>query len=161
MTTISQLSEHDVITGSDFDAGEISGMRSAAWILLVTFALNVLVWALQRGGFPPVASLVDLFLGVQLLRLKHNWRAWALVRAGLGAAFALFIVLSGLFASSAVGLGTSILGAGQLAYCGSLFLLLFGSPSMSRVYAGRALFGLAFVLTLVGAAVLALQRVPA
>jgi hypothetical protein len=141
------LLDSDVVGVSDFDAGEVAGMRSAAWILLATAGLNALAWALQRSGFPPVALLVDVFLGVQLLHLKHNWRAWALVRAGFGAAIGLLLTLGALTAGPIV-----LVGLGQLAYCGSLFLLLFGHPSSKRVLAGRLVFGLSAVLTIAGAA---------
>jgi hypothetical protein len=149
------LLDSDVVGVSDFDAGEVAGMRSAAWILLATAGINFLAWALRRNGFPPFTSLVDVFLGVQLLHLRHSWRAWALVRAGVGAALAVLVALGG-FVVSTGGLGTSILGLGTLAYCGSLFLLLFGRPSTTRVLAGRLVFGLSVVLTVAAAVVFAL-----
>lgn len=43
----------------------------------------------------------------------------------------------------------ALVGAGQVAYCGSLFVLLFKTPSLKRVAAGRVLFGVSIVLTVV------------
>ena len=80
------LLDNDVAGVGEFDSGEIAGMRSAAWILLATAGINLLAWIVRRNGIPPLGILVDVFLGVQLLELRHGWRAWALVRAGVGAA---------------------------------------------------------------------------
>lgn len=66
-----------------FEPGEIAGMRSAAWILIATALLGLVGW-LMTPGMPPLTSAIDLFLGIQLLRLGHNWRAWAVVRAWIG-----------------------------------------------------------------------------
>lgn len=140
------LLDADVAGVGEFDAGEIAGMRSAAWILLATVGINLLVWVVRRNGFPPVAILVDVFLGVQLLELKHNWRAWVLVRAGIGAAIGLLLIV-GFWFSSTGPVVILMSGLSQLAYCGSLFLLLFGHPSLKRVRAGRLVFGLSVCLT--------------
>ena len=152
------LSNADVGSVVEFDSGEIAGMRSAAWILLATAAINVLVWLLQRNGLPPFTSLIDAFLGVQLLHLKHSWRAWALVRAGFGGALVLVVIAIALMASSPL-VAVLAIGVGQFAYCASLFLLLLGRPSIGRVVAGRVVFGVAVVLYLVGAVLVAVERV--
>jgi hypothetical protein len=154
------LLDSDVVGVSDFDASEVAGMRSAAWILLATAGLSFLSWGVQRNGFPPFTSLVDVFLGVQLLHLRHSWRAWALVRAGIGAALGLVLTLGGVFVSTGP-VATSAFGMGQVAYCGSLFLLLFGRPSATRVLACRLVFGLSVVLTVAAGVVFALARLRA
>ena len=133
-------------------------MRSAAWILLATAGINLLAWVVRRNGIPPLGILVDVFLGVQLLELRHGWRVWALVRAGVGAALGLVLTLGGFFASTGP-VVTSTIGVGQLAYCSSLFLLLFGRPSSKRVLAGRLVFALSVVLTVAGF-VFTLVRLP-
>ena len=69
-----------VLDPDAFDPGEISGMRSAAWILLATAALGLLAWTALPG--PPIVSIVDLFLGVQLLRLRHSWRPFGMNAGG-------------------------------------------------------------------------------
>jgi len=152
------LLDDDVAGVSEFDAGEIAGMRSAAWILLATAGINLLAWLVRRNGIPPLGILVDVFLGVQLLKLRHGWRAWALVRAGVGAAIGLVLTVGGFFASTGP-VVTSTIGVGQLAYCSSLFLLLFGHPSSERVRAGRLVFALSVVLTVAGF-VFTLVRLP-
>ena len=137
----------------DFEPGEIAGMRSAGWILLVSAALTLLD-AIVIAPSPAVLSFfIDVFLGVQLLRLRHSWRAWALLRAGVGLLFGVLVLLGGLVAPSA---GASLLGLGQLCYCGSLWLLLFGTPTSKRILAGRVAFGASVVL--IGAAIVLLMQ---
>ena len=147
----------DVVDVEPFDEGEIAGMRTAGWILLATVAINLLTFVMRRTSIPPLATLVDLFLGVQLLRLKHSWRAWALVRAGIGGALSL-VVIAAAALQSPPAVAASAIVIGQLAYCGSLFLLLSGRPSMRRVVAGRVVFGVAIVLWLTGGVLAAARR---
>ncbi len=144
------------LSAEEFDPGEIAGMRSAGVILLATAALGLLVW-MVRPTVAPVAVIVDGFLGVQLLRLRHSWRAWALVRAWIGLGLGTVIALVGAFGS---GLGAAVLGLSQVAYAGSLLLLIFGVPTMKRVRAGHLLFALSILLTIAGVALSLALRSP-
>jgi heme/copper-type cytochrome/quinol oxidase subunit 4 len=152
---ISRMPGGDTSSAADFEPGELAGMRSAAWILLLSAGLALLGWIARPASSPPLSSLIDLFLGIQLLRLKHSWRSWVLLRAGLGGLLSLWVIVMAVGAPvGAVGL--IMLAFGQLAYCGSLFLLLLGTPPAQRVTMGRIVFGLAIVLTISGV-VLSLQ----
>lgn len=131
------------LAADEFDPGEVAGMRSAALILLVTAGVTVALWAVTRQGLP-IAAAIDVFLGVQLLRLRHSWRAWAMLRAGVGLVVGGFALLAALFGGLSPALALVVFG--NIAYCGSLLLLLFGSPTRPRVLAGRATFGIAVVL---------------
>jgi hypothetical protein len=126
-----------------FDAGEVTGMRTAGIILLSMATANVAAWLIANVGVP-LEILIDVFLGVQLFRLRHSWRSWALVRAWIGIVLgcvivaAQFVIETG---TSAIGLA----GLGQLAFSSSLLLLLHGRPSASRVLLGRVVFACSLV----------------
>jgi hypothetical protein len=127
---------------------EISGMRTAGWILLVTAAINLLA-SLFTGIVTTLAgAVVDVLLGVQLLRLQHSWRAWVVVRAGIGAVLGVFICVSGLM--QAGNTLTVIFGSGQIVYCASLVLLVFGTPTARRVQLGRVVFAVSVILLFAG-----------
>jgi hypothetical protein len=132
------------LDADDFEPGVVKGLRTAGLVLLVFAGLEVAVWAF--GARPSFTVIVDVFLGVQLLRLRHSWKLWALVRSWVGLALAGLAML----ASFADGLSTTIgLGAGaQVAYSGSVILLLTGVPSPRALLIGRICFVLAVVLYL-------------
>ena len=148
-----------VLDAEAFEPGEIGGMRSAAWILIATGVLAFLVWAAAPSG-PPVAGLVDLFLGVQLLRLRHTWRAWAMLRAWIGLAIAVITCASAFAGSGAAAATVALSGLGQATYVGSLLLLLFGVPTMKRVHAGRIAFGISVVFTIAAAVFMTIAGFP-
>lgn len=140
------------------DAGEIAGMRTAGWILLVTAAINLLASLFTAVATTLLGAVVDVVLGVQLLRLRHSWRAWVLVRAGIGAVLGFFICVIGLTEPGRT--PTVILGLGQIVYCASLFLLVYGTPTPRRVGLGRIVFAVSVVLLFAGG-FLAAQQVAA
>ena len=144
-----------------FEPGEIAGMRSAAWILVATAALGALAWVATRTS-PPFTSAIDLFLGIQLLRLRHNWRAWAMLRAWIGLAIAAAICISSIAGSAGAATAAAgvVLGLGQGTYAGSLLLLLFGVPSMQRVTLGRIVFAVSILLTIVGIVLMMFAAAP-
>ena len=133
-----------------FDPGEVAGMRSAGVILLLGAAVTILAWASRPVGVP-VSILIDVFLGVQLLRLKHSWRAWAMLRAALGGLLAI-VGVGGLILGAAPA-SAVLAGTGSIAYCAAILLLLVGAPTSVRVRVGQAVFALAVVL-MVGAILL-------
>ena len=124
---------------ADFEPGVVKGLRTAGLMLLVFAGLQIAVWVL--GAAPSIAVIIDVFLGVQLLRLRHSWKLWALVRAWAGLAFAvLSLVAVELSVPTGLGVGA------QVAYSGSLILLLTGVPSERAVLRGRVGFVLATIL---------------
>ncbi len=158
------MGEHaSILTGESalpepgFDPGEVAGMRSAGIILLLGAALTILAWAFRPAGLP-VTVLIDIFLGIQLLRLKHSWRAWAMLRSALGGLFAL------------VGVGGSILGGApavvvmagtsSIAYCVAVLLLLAGTPTTTRVRVGQGTFALAVILMVAAMVLIATGNPP-
>jgi uncharacterized membrane protein YdcZ (DUF606 family) len=133
----------DSLGASGFTEAELAGMRSAGIILLVTGSITAAMWFFTDAGFG-VSSMIDWFLGLQLLRLHHSWRAWVLVRAAVGVAVGVLNV------AASADVGTSPTGVlvciGQLAYCAALFFLLYGTPSARRVLAGQCLCGVCLLL---------------
>ena len=143
-----------------FEPGEVGGMRSAAWILIATGVLGVLMWAAAPSG-PPVVGLVELFLGVQLLRLRHTWRAWAMLRAWIGLAIAAVVCASAFAGSGAAAAAVALSGLGQATYAGiASTMLLFGVPTMKRVNAGRIVFCLSIVFTIAAAVSMTVAELP-
>jgi hypothetical protein len=136
------------IAADDFDPGEVAGMRAAGWILLATAVLAAAGWLLG-GTRAPLTAIVDVVLGVQLLRLRHSWRAWAMLRAIVAIVIALVVVASSLATQSAT-TGMAVMFAAQLADAGSLLLVLYGRPTVKRVRAGWAAFAVSLVLSVAG-----------
>ncbi len=134
-----------------FDPAEIAGMRAAGWILAGTAAVSLLGWLVAPSALV-LLSLADLFLGVQLLRLRHTWRGWAMLRAWGGVAIGLALSISAIVNAAVGGL---VLGVGQGAYSASLLLLLFGVPSMRRVTFGKITFAVSIILIIVGGVLMA------
>jgi hypothetical protein len=124
-----------------FEPSVVKGLRAAGLALLVFAGIQVALWLF--GGLLSLSILVDAFLGVQLFRLRHSWKLWALVRAWGG----ILLAVVG-FATSRVDLVVLVglqVGA-QLAYCVALILFLTGTPSSGRLLTGRASVILALVL---------------
>jgi len=123
-------------------------MRTAGWILLVTAAINLLASLFTGIVTTLVGAVVDVLLGVQLLRLRDRWRVWVAVRAGIGAALGVFICVGGVMQPGNT--PTVIFGLGQIVYCGSLFLLVLGTPTPWRVGLGRIVFAVSVILLFAG-----------
>lgn len=132
----------------DFDPGEVSGMRSAGIVLLIS-AIASLVALLFVQGVSLLSAGIDVVLGVQLYRLRHSWCAWAMLRAWIGLGIGLLILIGSVVAETGA-LALVLVGVEQLAYCVSILLLLFRAPSTRRVLAGRVTFAVAFVLLVLG-----------
>jgi hypothetical protein len=156
--TLTRMPGSDSVFSEDaYDPAEIAGMRSAAWILLATAGLTITALLFGSKSLP-ISALVDGFLGVQLLRLRHSWRSWAMFRAWIGIVLGLFIAVGGL--AGPAPLAGLALGVGQVTYSASLLLLLFGIPTMKRVILGRIVFGVSLVFMIAGI-VIAAVTVPA
>jgi hypothetical protein len=94
-----------------------------------------LIWALVRLG-------LDVYLIINLLRLKDTARRAALWWAGLG------LVLGSL---SALAAGSWVDLMMQISFSGALLLLLLGRPSKVRAGLAAGLFGLCYFGSLCGA----------
>ena len=119
-------------------------MSSAAIILLLMALLAIGGWVVSDIPLS-AGTVIDIALGILLLKRHHSWRIWVLVRAGLGLVIGAVILLASAMADP-VSPKAVMIGLGQCAYCGALFLLLYGTPVAWRVLAGRCLSALAFAL---------------
>ena len=113
-----------------------------------------------------VPVVVDIFLGTQLLRLRHSWRAWAMVRAALGVVIGAFGIVIGFLALGVGGipgrpapLPRLMVVAGVTAYCASLLLLLYSRPTLRRVRLGQLVFAASVLLVVAGGVVTALREI--
>ena len=131
----------------EFDPAEIVGMRTTAWILFANACLNLVLFLAGAGG-SPLQVPVDVFLGVQLLRLRHSWRAWVLLRAFLGLLIGVFALIGGL--STRTPFAGAMVGAGAIGFPASLLALLYGRPTMQRVRIGQVTFAVSLLLILAG-----------
>ncbi len=134
----------DALGATGFTEAELAGMRSAGIILLVAGSITAATWFFTDAGFG-ASSLIDCFLGLQLLRLHHGWRTWVLVRAAVGVLVGVLVVLASAVAGTSAASGVMV-GIGQLAYGAALFFLLYGTPSARRVLAGQCLCGVCVLL---------------
>src|SRR5215208_4459620 len=155
--TLSRMPGSDSALGADdFDPGEVAGMRTAGWILVASAAIELLTWLMNRNAFGIIGVAADVVLGIQLLRLRHSWRAWTMLRAALGVGVGALIVVGGLIGSNPTAIVA--VGIGQIAYCGSLFLLLYSRPTPRRVLLGRIVFAVSMVLLFTGGVLVAMRR---
>ena len=143
------------LTEADFDPGEVSGMRSAGIVFLVSAVTGVAWWLLAGTGLP-LGIIGQLFLGVQMLRLRHNWRSWAMLGAGLGV-----LLGAGISVNLVVSQNRTLAGASAafsvIAINTSVLLFLVGNPSKGRVLGGRILFGIAVLLSIIS---IVMRRAP-
>lgn len=111
-----------------------TAFKIAAGILLVSSLLSL---AGLFFGSPPnvIALVIDIWLAISLWRLNVSVRNFALFRAYAGAI--LWPIL--LFTRNDFAVA-SILTVVQLAYCGSLILLLQGQPKNWRIYLAIGIF---------------------
>ena len=121
-----------------FDPAEIAGMRTAAVILGGMAALQVAAWVRGQPG-AIVGAAVDAFLAVQLFRLRHSWRAWTMVRAAIGLLLGALTIVAQIASTRGTMWGL-MLGLAQCLYGASLFVLLYGTPTVGRVRTGRVVF---------------------
>lgn len=130
--------------------------RIGAAMLFTDIVLGVLIlWAVRSVGYAVtvqtsfiVTAIINTIIGINLWRGKEGWPRytvwWAIFTAfGFGGL--------ALIDNRLVDLVT------QLAFSGALILLLKGKPSQERVIASVAIFGLGYVLIVIGQVVVALR----
>jgi hypothetical protein len=120
-------------SAADFDPAVLQGLKAAGVVHLVFAVLQLAVWAV--GATPSFTVIVDVILGVQLLRLRHSWKLWALIRAWVTMVLATFSLLA--FVASGFSVLLGVAAAVQLTYAGSVILLLTGVPSSRALLVGR------------------------
>ena len=113
-------------------------LRVGAGFLFINtglMALLAVLIVLAGGSVSPsnlIAAVVDVIIGINLWRGRGNqWQGWAIARAALGLlVFGLTSLLQGAFLQF----------LGQVAFCGSLILVLTGESKRNRTWASIALY---------------------
>ena len=85
--------------------------------------------------------MIDVLIGVSLLRGNLKYRPWAIVRCVLGGLF---------YGGVSVAKGEAIEAVFTLAFTGSLLTLLIGTPGKARLIAGVIAAGVLTALTYIG-----------
>jgi len=130
--------------------------RIGATMLFTDVVLGVLIlWAVGSAGYAVTAPqsfifavIINVIIGINLWRGKEGWQRYTVWWAVFAA-----VVFGGLALADnrPVDLVT------QLAFSGSLILLLKDTPSRERVIASIAIFGLGYVAVTIGQVVIALS----
>ena|SRR5579871_2863694 len=135
----------------EFDPTVLQGLRAAAIVLLCSAAVEALQFL--SGQVFSLSFLIDIFLGVQLLRVRYTWKIWALARAWGGVA--LVVLMARALPPAAL---VAIV-AWQAIYSASIILFLTGTPTRTRLVLGWVCFGITVVLFLLGAGLVVLARI--
>lgn len=120
------------------------GVRIGAVMLLVNAAIVLSELAMfdldgTTVGQPPIgSSIIDVLIGIQLLRGQTAWRMWAIVRCVLGTL---------LFAGMSAGTGNVFAAILQSTIGASLLLALIGDASRLRIGVALSLFTPYLLLT--------------
>lgn len=93
------------------------------------------------GGAFYGSAIVDVLLGISLLRGNLKWRGFAVFRVVLGAV---------IFGGKGLASGNVLEGVFSLAYTVPFLLLLLGTPGKARTIVGGILGGLLIALGYVG-----------
>ena len=126
--------------------GELSQSRDAVWtavgiiffIDLLNIVLSIIFSVIVALDIVP--AVIDLYLGINLLRGKRSARTWMLIRVVLG------LLVWGILAIFQKDFGGLIMQAG---FCGAILLLLTGISTRNRILGGIALFVIPFIAGLV------------
>ena len=130
--------------------GELSkAARIAGALMIVNGILVAIEFAMTAGksgpGAPgfrsPLPAIIDILIGVSLVRGNPKYKTWAMVRVCLGAAV--------FFAISAFG-GDLFTAAFTLIGCGALFALLLGNAGKARTIIASVVFGIYLLLEVIG-----------
>ncbi len=118
------------------------GARLAGAFLLVHAALVIahrLLWSGGLGTFGAV--IIDVAIGVSLVRGNADFRPWAMVRALLGG-----IISGGLFLARKQYFDAAFV----IALAGSIFNLVVGDPDKLRITLSAIVFGVCALVELIG-----------
>ena len=114
----------------------VQAARVAGALLLVSAPA-----ALMSAKGMAIAVIVDVLLGISLVRGNLKYRWWAILRACIGGLF---------FGGQSIAAGQPLEAAFIIVYAGCYPLLLIGTPSKVRTIAGAIVGGLLVVLTYIG-----------
>ena len=127
--------------------GELAQSRVAVWtavgIIFFIDLLNIvlsIILSIMPGALEISSIVIDLYLGINLLRGKRWARKWMLIRVVLG------LLVWGILAIFQKDFGGLIMQAG---FCGAILLLLTGISTRNRILEGIALFVIFFITGLV------------
>lgn len=123
---------------ADTPGDPVRAARIAGAILLASAPAALLA---STGKTPYLAIVIDVLIGISLVRGNLKYRTWAVVRCVLGAL---------IYGGMSVANGQAIEAVFTTAYTGSLLLLLIGTPGKGRTIAGAIAAGLLTALTYVG-----------
>ena len=126
--------------------GELSQSRDAVWtavgiiffIDLLNIVLSIIFSVIVAQDIIPI--VIDLYLGINLLRGKRSARTWMLIRVVLG------LLVWGILAIFQKDFGGLIM---QVGFCGAILVLLTGISTRNRILGGIALFVIPFIAGLV------------
>lgn len=126
--------------------GELSQSRDAVWtavgiiffIDLLNIVLSIIFSVIVALDIVPI--VIDLYLGINLLRGKRSARTWMLIRVVLG------LLVWGILAIFQKDFGGLIM---QVGFCGAILVLLTGISTRNRILGGIALFVIPFIAGLV------------
>lgn len=134
----------------EFDPGERAGMRAAGWILLANAVVTVAMLVVTLTAAGMVSAIVDVIIGTRLLKLRHSWRAWAMLRAAVGMVLGLLAIFGMPAIQEPLRVGVFLGAIGQWLYGGAILMLLAGRPAPPRVRLGLGGFALAVLFVAAG-----------
>jgi len=118
--------------------GELSQSRVAVWsavgIIFFIDLLNIvlsIISSVMLDAADIIPIVIDLYLGINLLRGKRSARKWMLIRAVLG------LLVWGIMAIFQQDYTSLIMQAG---FCGAIIILLTGISTRNRIVGGIACF---------------------
>jgi hypothetical protein len=111
--------------------------------MLASAPANLISMTSGGGGALLGSAVIDVLLGISLLRGNLKWRGFAVFRVVLGT-----LIIGG----KGVASGNVLEGVFALAYAVPFLLLLLGTPGKARTIVGGVLAGLLVVLGYVGLA---------
>jgi hypothetical protein len=115
-------------------------LRVTGALMIASGILNAL-YSLREHGHGFVGGVIDLLIGISLLRGNSRYVIWAIIRVVLGAIF-----VSGVAAAQ----GDVASGAGVLFLSLGFLLLLVGKAGRARAGIGAAIVGMTLVLAAIG-----------
>lgn len=121
-------------------------LRFAGAVLLMNALLSLLWLPFTSSADPsfmrsPVPAVIDILIGISLIRGQTKYRGWAIFRVIAG--LVLMLAMAGMKSDWGSALGVALLGA-------CVLLLLLGRAGRQRILVAAALYGLWFLLSMVG-----------